>query len=75
MAACHNVHEQVIVAELASSPGLQSIQRFRKLNRFFQSIPKVRWFWNRYVFSPLYHRPAPDLPPIIRYEKDRWILS
>jgi glycosyltransferase involved in cell wall biosynthesis len=74
MAACHRVHDQIVAAELAA-PGLESARRFRRLHRFFQSIPKVRWFWNRYVFAPLYNRHAPDLPPIIRYEKDRWILS
>jgi hypothetical protein len=74
MAACHRVHDQIVAAELAA-PGLESARRFRRLHRFFQSIPKVRWFWNRYFFAPLYNRYAPDLPPIIRYEKDRWILS
>ena len=56
MAACHSVHDQIVAQELASAPDLQAVRRFRRLNRFFQSIPKVRWFWNRFVFSALYQR-------------------
>jgi hypothetical protein len=75
MAACHSVHDQIVASELASDPGTNSILRFRRYNRFFQSIPKLRWFWNRFVFSNLYSRSGPDWPPVIRYEKDRWVLS
>jgi glycosyltransferase involved in cell wall biosynthesis len=75
MAACHRVHDQIIAAELDSQSGLRSIRRFRRLNKFFQSIPKLRWFWNRFVFSNLSRRNGSDLPPVIRYERNRWVCS
>ena len=75
MDACHRVHDEIIAQEITSDPALRKIHRFRRMNTFFQSIPKVRWFWNRFVFSSLYRRSGADLPPVIRYEKDHWVLS
>jgi glycosyltransferase involved in cell wall biosynthesis len=75
MHACHRVHDEIIAQEIVSDPALGKIRRFRRMNTFFQSIPKVRWFWNRFVFSSLYRREGADLPPVIRYEKDHWVLS
>jgi len=70
--ASHATHDEFIEAELATIPWGKSVSAFRRISATMQSIPKVRWLWNRLVMNPLYHLPGPDWPPLIRYQSDRW---
>jgi glycosyltransferase involved in cell wall biosynthesis len=73
--ASHRTHDEYIAAELAATPGLHSVKLFRRLNRFAQSVPKLRGLWNRTALQALYRLPGPDLPPVIRFVSDCWRFS
>lgn len=62
----HDTHDAYIAADLAATPGLRSVKLFRRLNRFAQSVPKLRGLWNRTALRALYRLPGPDLPPVIQ---------
>jgi hypothetical protein len=62
---------------IAAREGLKAGARIRlmqKITRAVKPIPKVRGLWHRGVILPLYHAPGPDLPPVIHYEWDRWLM-
>jgi glycosyltransferase involved in cell wall biosynthesis len=75
MEANHRIHDQYIAAELASTLDLRSVKLFRRLNKFAQSVPKLRGLWNRTALRALYRFPGPDLPPVIRFDGHSWQLS
>lgn len=61
--------------ELFSLPGAPAARLFRRVGRSVRSIPKVRGLWQRLAMKPLYHLPASDFPPAIRYGVDSWYLD
>jgi glycosyltransferase involved in cell wall biosynthesis len=70
--ACHRVHDEIVEAELNRAPWGKSLRLFRRISRAVQPIPKVRGLWQRVVMKGLYRMPGPDLPPLIKYQDDRW---
>jgi glycosyltransferase involved in cell wall biosynthesis len=74
MEKCHQIHNAVIEKELKQSPHGKLLGLFRDIDRKVRCIPKVRVLWERLVMKSLYRLPGPDLPPVIGYHNDTWIL-
>jgi glycosyltransferase involved in cell wall biosynthesis len=66
--------EAVIERELAGLPGARATKLFRKITRFVKPIPKVRGLWSLLAVRGLYRLPGPDLPPLIQYQTNKWVL-
>jgi hypothetical protein len=75
MAIHHQFQDEIIATELNAAPWGKSIRLFRRIDQMLGNVPKVRWFWQRFISSRLYRPQGADLPPVIRYEQDHWILS
>jgi hypothetical protein len=73
MDANQRIQDAYIEAELQGMPWGKSLKLFRQLSNAVKSIPKVRGLWQRVVIDSLYRIPGPDWPPVIRYEKDKWV--
>jgi glycosyltransferase involved in cell wall biosynthesis len=71
----HRTHDGFIEEDLKTAPWGKSLKLFRRVSKFAQSVPKLRGLWNRTVIPALYRFPGPDLPPTIRFQSGRWILS
>jgi glycosyltransferase involved in cell wall biosynthesis len=70
----HRTHDGFIEEDLQTAPWGKSLKAFRRVSKTMQGIRKVRWFWQRLVTNSLYRLPGPDLPPVIRFQSDRWKL-
>ena len=68
----HRTHDGFIEEDLKTAPWGKSLKVFRRVSRTMQSIHKVRGLWQRLVINNLSGLPGPDLPPIIKYQGDRW---
>ncbi len=64
--------EETVERELRALPGALGVKLFRAITRAVRPIPKVRGLWQRLAINGLYRLPGPDLPPIIKYQDDRW---
>jgi hypothetical protein len=51
------------------------LKTFRWITQAVKPIPKVRGFWQRVVIEGLYRLPGPDLPPLIQYQTNKWVLK
>jgi glycosyltransferase involved in cell wall biosynthesis len=60
--------------ELFSIPHPRAARFFRRITRAVKPIPKVRGLWSRLALNGLYRLPGPDLPPVIEYRSDRWVM-
>jgi glycosyltransferase involved in cell wall biosynthesis len=60
--------------ELFSISGARTAKLFRRITQALEPIPKVRGLWSRLVLNGLYRLPGPDLPPLIEYRDDRWVM-
>jgi hypothetical protein len=67
--------EEHLAHDIASLQRTSAAKLFRRLTFMFQRIPKLRGAWNRFALGALYRFPGPDLPPIIRYQSNKWELS
>jgi hypothetical protein len=60
--------------ELFSLSHARAPKLFRRITRAVKPIPKVRGLWSRLALDGLYRLPGPDLPSVIEYRNDRWIM-
>jgi hypothetical protein len=70
----NRICEEHVDGEMRSLKGAYSAKLFRNLTSVFQSVPKLRGAWNRFALRALYRVPGPDLPPIIEYRSNRWVV-
>jgi glycosyltransferase involved in cell wall biosynthesis len=69
---CYAIHDEVIEAELAQTPGGRWIRLLRNITRTLKPIPVARGAWRILVTDRLYDLPGPDWPPIIECEGAKW---
>jgi glycosyltransferase involved in cell wall biosynthesis len=67
--------EEVVERELESVRHRSVLKAFRWITQAVKPIPKVRGFWQRVVIEGLYRLPGPDLPPLIQYQTNKWVLK
>jgi glycosyltransferase involved in cell wall biosynthesis len=74
--ACHEIHDQIIAAELDRVPQRKLLKSFRALNAGVKKIPVLRYAWWRLVERSFYTWPGRDCPPVIRYDAEKgWHLE
>ena len=73
----HRTHDAYIEAELNSVPWGKSIRLFRRMDRTIGSIPKLRWFWDRFVIRRLRNSRGQYRAPTITYNKteEKFVLA
>ena len=69
---CHQIQDEIVEAELATTPWGSSLRAFRRISRIAAGIPKIRGLWQRLVMRSLYRLPGPDWSPIIEYHANSW---
>jgi glycosyltransferase involved in cell wall biosynthesis len=73
---CHRLQEEMIVAELASTPGASIIRGFRHFNAFIKKIPIARYAWWHLIERRVPSIRGPDWPSTVRYDRNRgWMVS
>jgi len=72
----HQIHEEIVDAEVRGSSGDWSLKLLRRITRAVKGIPKVQGLWQRAVLDNLrrcsYRVPGPDWPPVIEFKGDKW---
>jgi glycosyltransferase involved in cell wall biosynthesis len=66
--------DEIVAHELDTMPGATALKALGWIDRTVKPIPKVRGFWQRIVMKGLYRLPGPDLPPLIQYQTNKWVL-
>lgn len=74
MDRCHRIQQEMIAAELRTSPGGVWLRAFRGLSAAVSRVPGARTLWQRLVTDGLYRVPGPDWPPAIEHHGDTWSL-
>jgi hypothetical protein len=69
------VHDGIIWAELARTPGGAALAAFQRLSRAMMKIPVLKVVWRNTVSSALVRMPGPDWAPVIRYRDHTWKLQ
>jgi glycosyltransferase involved in cell wall biosynthesis len=72
---CHRIHDQILDKELASLPGVTGVKLLRAVNQRALQTPRLAKPWTKLVIGALRSFPGADLPPVIRYRRDRWIME
>jgi glycosyltransferase involved in cell wall biosynthesis len=72
---CHRVHEEALEREVAALPGATMLKSFRKVSGRIQQSGTLAKPWRKLVLGSLMKWPGKDLPPVIRYRKERWVMS
>jgi FkbM family methyltransferase len=71
---CRRIHDEIIQTELNSLRWGWIFRAFLKVDNVVQKIWKVRGLWWHIIMNNLYSMPGPDLPPVIVYGKEGWII-
>jgi glycosyltransferase involved in cell wall biosynthesis len=71
----NQIHDGIIWAELARTPGGASLAAFQHFSRAMLKIPVVNTIWRNTVISALVRMPGPDWAPLIRYRDHTWKLQ
>jgi hypothetical protein len=71
---CQRIHDEIIQTELNSLRWGWIFRAFLKVDNVVQKIWKVRGLWWHIIMNNLYSMPGPDLPPVIVYGKEGWII-
>src|ERR1700686_3107908 len=72
---CHQIHDRIVEEELQRVPWGKPLRLLRTIGTAVQPIPKLRGLWSRLVTNNLYGRHGRDWAPMIRYEKEKWVMS
>jgi glycosyltransferase involved in cell wall biosynthesis len=72
MEACHQVHDEIVEAELRYAAGAGVLTAFRAVGRSAKKIPKLRELWERRVMGRLYRKRGRDWPEVIRHQDGAW---
>ena len=73
--ACHQIHDEIIEAELERMPRGKALRVFRRVRARVRKIRGLRYAWWRLVEQPLYRWPGSDWPPVIRYHRGKWSIG
>ena len=72
---CHRIHDEIVEKELASLPGATGVKWLRAVNQRALRTPGLAKLWTKLVIGALRSFPGSDLPPVIRYRGDRWVME
>ena len=73
---CHDIHDQIINAELQRISHGSVLRAFRAVNSAIKKIRGVRFFWWHLIERPFAMWPGPDRPPVIRQDpRGDWRLD
>ena len=75
LAECHRVHEEILEKEVSSMPGAMVLKSFRRLSAHIASVPALEEGWRKFLMGALLRLPGVERAPIIRYQKDRWVMK
>jgi glycosyltransferase involved in cell wall biosynthesis len=72
---CHRIHDEILEKELASLPGAAGVKLLRAVNQRALRMPALAKPWTKLVIGALRSFPGRDLPPVIRYRGNRWVME
>jgi len=72
---CHRIHDAILDKELASLPAARSLKLLRAVNQRALGVPGLAKPWSKLVIGALRGWPGADLPPVIRYRNNQWVME
>jgi len=75
LAECHRIHDEILDKEVASLPGAHRLKLLRAVNLRALGVPALAKPWSKLVIGALRGWPGADLPPVIRYRNNQWVME
>jgi len=72
---CHRIHDEILDKEVASLPGAHRLKLLRAVNLRALGVPALAKPWSKLVIGALRGWPGADLPPVIRYRNNQWVME
>jgi glycosyltransferase involved in cell wall biosynthesis len=71
----HRIHDEIVGKELARLPGAAGMKLLRAANQHALRMPGLAKPWTKLVIGALRSFPGSDLPPVIRYRENQWVME
>ncbi len=72
---CHRIQEEIVEKELASLAGAKHLKLCHALTARARRTPGLSKAWTKLAIGMLRSLPGADLPPVIRYCNDQWVME